>query len=144
MNREYVAMGRVPFVLSLDVETVIENLDLDAAEEWDSRRGDRRAPDKYSRIAPAAQVAPLHFKNKVLVLPISAHRAGRMSGAMNHSVANAPGFGRAVGVYPTTQIAPVKEGNKSFLVSRKRNGCGGQEENQRETFHVSRLTSLSI
>src|SRR3954469_18528595 len=63
-----VAMSGVPFVLPFHIVAVVEHLHFDAAQERDAGRSDGCAPDEYGRIAAAAQVPPIDFKDKVFVL----------------------------------------------------------------------------
>src|SRR5439155_9077231 len=75
VNRKHIAVrgepiGLLPVLLLVVLGiTVIEHLHLNAAQEWDARRGDGCAPDEHPRISTPAQVPPFHLQDEILELP---------------------------------------------------------------------------
>ena len=74
-------------------------------------------------------MAPLQFKDEILVLAWGAQRSGRVPGTTNHAVAHTPRLWRAINVHPSVQILAIEQWNE-FLVVRSRDGRRGKQKHQ--------------
>src|SRR5262245_31613045 len=149
VNGKHVAMCSEPvrlFSVLLFVAfsvAVVEHLHFDAAQKRHARRGDGCAPDKDARVAATGQMPPLHFENEILVLPRRAQSTRGPARTMNHSVAHAPRFRRAIGVHPAGQIAAVEQRNQAIVISSQRSASRGHQEGQGKSFHMVMMSRRS-
>jgi hypothetical protein len=120
---------------------VIEHLHLDAAQERHAGRGNRAAPDEDAGVAATAQMPPFGFEDEILELPVGPQRAGGLARAVNHAVANAPRFGRAIRVHPAGQITAVEKRRKTVVV-RGQHGAKRCQKDQEAVFHAAILPEL--
>ena len=142
VDRKDIAVRCVPLILAGNIEAVVENLDFDAAQKGDAGRRDGRAPNEYARIPAAFEKMPVRFQNEVFVLAFGSHRAGRMTGAMDHAVGDRPGFRRAIRVYPASEITAVEERRKTFFIFSGERGQSKQRHEQK-WFHGGSMNPKS-
>src|SRR5262249_53284358 len=140
MNGEHISMRRVPLVFSGDIESVVEDLDLNGAQKGHSRGSNGRTPNEHTGVSTAAKVTPFEFDYEILILARCAERSRGQTGAVDHTVLNTPSLRSAVYIYPAGEISPVEQWNKPILLRRQ--SAAAQEDycKSQGRFHMPNVT----
>lgn len=120
MDGEDIAVGGEPVGLAV---AVIEDLDLDGAQEWHAGPTDGGSPDEDAGIAAGFQVSPFEFEDEVLILALGAKGADGLASAVDEAVGDGPGLGGAVHIDPAIEVLAVEKGDEAFGI-----GFGGPGE----------------
>ncbi|MDP6495774.1 MAG: hypothetical protein QGI09_10255, partial [Dehalococcoidia bacterium] len=129
VNRKDVSVGGVARSVSV---SVIEDLDLDTAVEWDSYGRKVISPDKDPCVAAWIKVTPFELQHEVLVHAVCAQFTDRLSCAVQESITHNPGRGSGVYGDPAVEVDAIEEWTKirsSLVFSFIRDSaCGEQQQ----------------